>query len=156
MRLVAVVVRYDGSAEDRRCPKGGPVPSTYYVYMLHCAGGSLYTGITTDVVRRLREHLSGAASGARYTRVHPPLGLAALWTAPDRASASRLEYRIKRLTPAGKRALLACPERVSALVGEAGQGAHSEDELLHEVVPQQERERLWQAASMTYQKSRAS
>ncbi len=50
----------------------------YFVYMVRCAGGQLYTGITTDIRRRLREHLSGKEPGARYTRLNPPVELEAL------------------------------------------------------------------------------
>ena len=42
----------------------------YYVYILRCRGGSLYTGITNDVEHRMAAHLSGR--GAKYTRSHPP------------------------------------------------------------------------------------
>ena len=47
----------------------------YYVYMLRCRGGSLYTGMTNDVARRMAMHCSGR--GAKYTRAHPPEVLAA-------------------------------------------------------------------------------
>ncbi len=78
----------------------------YYVYLLRCAGGSLYAGITTDLGRRFREHLGQGVRGARYTRAHPPLGYAGAWTAPDRASASRLEAKLKKLGHGEKEALL--------------------------------------------------
>ena len=65
----------------------------YYVYMLRCRGGSLYTGMTNDVARRMAMHCSGR--GAKYTRAHPPEALAALWRCGDKITASRLEYAIK-------------------------------------------------------------
>jgi putative endonuclease len=79
--------------------------SLWYVYLLECRDGSLYTGIATDVDRRYAEHVAG--KGARYTRAHPPLRLLARFEHPDRAAASRAEYAIKQLTPARKRALCA-------------------------------------------------
>jgi putative endonuclease len=85
-----------------------------YVYMLHCTGGSLYTGITTDITRRLREHAAGRGVGAKYTRAHPPLGLAALWETDDLKMAARIEYRLKRLSPQKKRQLLTCPDRLGS------------------------------------------
>lgn len=95
----------------------------YFVYMLACEGGSLYTGITTDIARRLREHLGGRARGARYTRTHRPQELVALWTCEGRDEASRLEYRIKRLSRSEKEALLAHPLRAGELCGgEEGHG----------------------------------
>jgi putative endonuclease len=79
--------------------------ATWYVYLLECRGGSLYTGITTDVERRYAQHVAG--KGARYTRSHPPLRILARFEHPDRATASRAEHAIKRLAPAQKRALCA-------------------------------------------------
>lgn len=79
----------------------------YFVYMLRCRGGSLYTGIAADMERRLRQHASGGAACAKYTRAHPPEALAALWQAEDHAAAARLEALIKTLSPAKKRLLAA-------------------------------------------------
>jgi len=78
----------------------------YYVYLLRCAGGSLYAGITTDLRRRLREHRGEGGRGAKYTRARKPEGYAGAWTAPDRAAASRLEYRLKQLGSEEKRSLI--------------------------------------------------
>lgn len=75
----------------------------WYVYLLECHDGSIYTGIATDVDRRYAEHAAG--KGARYTRAHPPLRLLGSFEYPDRAAASRAEYAIKQLTPSRKRAL---------------------------------------------------
>ena len=69
-----------------------------YVYILECIGGELYTGITSDIERRLREHKEGGALAAKYTKSHRPRAVAALWSAEDMKSAAKLEYRIKRLT----------------------------------------------------------
>ena len=77
--------------------------SCWYVYLLECRDGSVYTGIATDVQRRYAEHAAG--KGARYTRAHPPLRVLASFQHPDRASASRAEYAIKQLSPLRKRAL---------------------------------------------------
>jgi len=79
--------------------------SCWYVYLIECRDGSVYTGIATDVDRRYAEHVAG--KGARYTRSHPPLRLLARFPHLDRAAASRAEYEIKQLTPARKRALCA-------------------------------------------------
>ena len=65
----------------------------YYVYILRCRDGSLYTGITNDVAHRLRLHRSG--KGAKYTRAHPPEAVAAVWRCGGKAEAARLEYAIK-------------------------------------------------------------
>ena len=78
----------------------------YWVYLLRCADGSLYTGITTDPARRLRQHRGELSGGAAYTRAHPPEEYAALRAVPDRASASREEARIKRLSREEKEQLI--------------------------------------------------
>ena len=67
----------------------------YFVYMLRCRGGSLYTGIAADMEKRLRQHASGGAACAKYTRAHPPEALAALYQAEDHAAAARLEALIE-------------------------------------------------------------
>ena len=73
----------------------------WYLYLIECADGSIYTGITTDVAARYAAHARGA--GARYTRSHPPRQLLGFETHPDRSSASKAEYRIKQLTASEKR-----------------------------------------------------
>ena len=76
----------------------------WYVYILRCGDGSLYTGSTTDVARRFREHQNG--TGARYTRSHLPVALAYTEALHDRSSALRREAAIKRLTRPQKLELL--------------------------------------------------
>lgn len=68
-------------------------PGGWYVYMLRCRGGSIYTGITKDLRARWDAHRSGR--GARYTRSFPPVSTVAAWRAPDRGIAARAEARIK-------------------------------------------------------------
>ncbi|MGV3523048.1 MAG: GIY-YIG nuclease family protein [Candidatus Sericytochromatia bacterium] len=80
----------------------------YTVYILICRDQSLYTGLTTDLSRRLAEHQSGGPKGARYTRARLPVAL--LWHSaplPDRSSAAALEWRLKRLSAAQKRRWIA-------------------------------------------------
>ena len=68
----------------------------WYIYILECSDNTLYTGITTDVNRRLLEHNSG--KGAKYTRMKRPVVLRALFEAENRSEASKEEYRIKKLS----------------------------------------------------------
>ncbi len=75
-------------------------PRRWAVYILRCGDGSLYTGATCDVERRLRQHRSGR--GARYTRSRLPLALVYLERARDRGSALRREAALKQLTRAEK------------------------------------------------------
>ena len=73
----------------------------WFLYLIECADGSIYSVITTDVAARYAAHQRGVA--ARYTRSHPPQRLLGVEAHADRASASRAEYRVKQLTPAAKR-----------------------------------------------------
>lgn len=77
----------------------------WFVYLIECRDGSLYTGVAVDVDKRYAEHASG--KGARYTRSHPPSRLLARFEHPDRSSALKAEYAIKQLSAAAKRALVA-------------------------------------------------
>lgn len=73
---------------------------TWHVYILRCSDDSLYTGITTDIDRRIAQHQSG--TGAKYTRNRGPFALIYHEDFPCRASASRREYEIKSLSRADK------------------------------------------------------
>lgn len=84
--------------------------------MLRCSDLSVYTGITTDVKRRFSEHESAGRKGARYTRVHKPVSLIALWRCEGRSAALKLEYRIKTLKKEQKERLAAGGE-LSAFCG---------------------------------------
>ena len=79
--------------------------SGWFVYLIECVDGSLYTGIATDVARRYGEHVAGR--GARYTRSHPPRLLLGCAAVADRSAALKAEHALRRLDPAGKRAWIA-------------------------------------------------
>ena len=81
------------------------VSKTWFVYLIECVDGSLYTGITVDLAARFEAHREGR--GARYMRLHPPLRMLAAEAHPDRSTSSKAEYRIKQLSPDGKRAYAA-------------------------------------------------
>lgn len=76
----------------------------WYVYILRCADGTLYTGSTTDLPRRLKAHNSG--KGAKYTRSRLPVEFAYWETAEDKAAAFRREAAIKKLTRGEKLSLI--------------------------------------------------
>lgn len=80
--------------------------SLYYVYILRCSDNSLYTGITTDIERRFKEHSDKNKKGAKYTHFHDVKSVEAVWTMPDRSSASKLEYYIKSLSKIEKEKLI--------------------------------------------------
>jgi putative endonuclease len=79
--------------------------ASWVVYMLRCADGTLYTGITTDVTRRIAEHNGGGGAGARYTRNRRPVTLVYMEPADSRAEAARREAAIKQLDRQHKLAL---------------------------------------------------
>jgi putative endonuclease len=85
--------------------------------MLRCADGSLYTGITTDVSRRIAEHNGAGGLGARYTRSRRPVELVYAEGAANRAEAARREAAIKRLDRARKLALCAAVSFPAAVSG---------------------------------------
>ncbi len=67
----------------------------YYVYMVECADKTLYTGIATELERRIEEHNS-SDKGSKYTRMRRPVILVYSEEHPDRSSASKREYVIKK------------------------------------------------------------
>jgi len=81
--------------------------NVYYVYMVRCADDTLYTGIATELGRRIEEH-NTSDKGAKYTRVRRPVELVYSETYPDRSTASKREYEIKKkMSRAEKLALIA-------------------------------------------------
>jgi putative endonuclease len=76
----------------------------FYCYIIECADGTLYTGMTTDIERRLHQHNLGI--GSRYTRSRRPLRLVFVEPQPDRRAAMRRERAIKELPRKRKIALI--------------------------------------------------
>ncbi len=74
--------------------------TSWSVYILRCADGTLYTGIAPDVEKRLQKHNEG--KGAKYTRGRTPVELVYQEPYPNRAEASKREYQIKQLSRAEK------------------------------------------------------
>ena len=77
----------------------------YSVYIVRCGDGSYYTGIATDVERRIAEHES-SPRGAKYLRGRGPLTVVFSKTVGNRSIASRLEFHVKQLDRVGKEALI--------------------------------------------------
>lgn len=68
----------------------------YYTYILRCKDDTLYTGITTDIERRMLEHFEQNEKCAKYTLSHPAKKLEVVWRSDTKALASKLEYHIKK------------------------------------------------------------
>jgi len=78
----------------------------WYVYIVRCADGSLYTGVTTDPVRRINEHNRSKRLAAAYTRARRPVMLVYKERLPDRSMALKREYQIKQMTSRAKEVLI--------------------------------------------------
>jgi len=85
----------------------GPV---WHLYLIECADGSYYTGVTTDVERRYDQHLNG--SGARYTRSHKPVRLLASCAVGTRSEAQKAELAVKKLPKEDKLAAVSMASSV--------------------------------------------
>lgn len=68
----------------------------WYVYILECSDGTLYTGITTDLDKRLKTHNNG--KGSKYCKTRLPVKIKMFYMVENRSEASKEEYRIKQLT----------------------------------------------------------
>ena len=85
----------------------------YYVYMLRCKDNSVYTGITTDLERRMSEHFNKDKKCAKYTKHHDAKKIEMAWETENRILASKLEYHIKKtLSKAQKEELIKNPMKL--------------------------------------------
>ena len=85
--------------------------ATWWVYIVRCADQTLYTGITTDVERRLRMHNGGILGGAKYTRARRPVTLVFSEKVYSNSAAIRRENAIKSMTRDQKEQLIAAKEK---------------------------------------------
>lgn len=89
---------------NRQSPVTNRQSPRWWVYVVRCADGTLYTGVTTDVARRVGQHNAGTAS--KYTRSRRPVELAYRQRAKDRGAALRRELAIKKLSRPAKLKLI--------------------------------------------------
>jgi len=83
----------------------GVVSQSWWVYIVNCADATLYTGITTNVERRVAEHNSESRQAAKYTRARQPVILVYKEACSSRSAAGRRECEIKKMSRAAKEAL---------------------------------------------------
>jgi putative endonuclease len=102
-RSNAVSDRHRLLGRARRKPVTRATRRWWYVYMLECANGALYTGVTTDVARRFAEHQAGSA---QYTRSNPPVNIRYTERKLNRSNALKREAEIKRWSRDEKLAFL--------------------------------------------------
>ena len=84
----------------------------YYTYMLRCKDNSIYTGITTNLNKRIDEHITKGKKCAKYTLTHTVIGFEAAWETEGRSSATKLEYFIKHLKKKQKEDLINYKEKL--------------------------------------------
>lgn len=88
----------------------------YYVYILECSNDALYTGFTTNLERRYKEHTIGSFK-CKYTRSFPPKQMVASWALDlDLAGVLRFEQKIKQMTREAKWALVNAPEKAKDMI----------------------------------------
>ena len=90
----------------------------YYTYMLRCKDNSLYTGITTDIERRLQEHKEKGDKTDKYTKRHEALKMEIAWKSESRVLASKLEYWIKTLPKSEKEELIKNSKKLKIFLSE--------------------------------------
>lgn len=94
----------------------------WWVYLVRCGDGSLYTGITVDVERRFREHTGTGKRGAKYLRGRGPLLLAFKKKIGEKGLALKVERRIKKLGKSKKEALLNSTSMIQGIIERAENG----------------------------------
>ena len=88
----------------------------YYIYIIRCEDNSLYTGITTDLERRMKEHLERGKRGAKYTSSHIAKEMEIAWKTNNKKKASKLEYHIKTLKKFEKEEIIKHPKKLEQLL----------------------------------------
>lgn len=104
----------------------------YYTYMLRCSDNSIYTGMTSNLEKRLNEHLS--KNGAKYTKSHNVIRLEKAWRSRDKSLACKLEYQIKNLTKQQKENLIKGEKLVIFLKGKIDCRKYREVDLKNNII----------------------
>ncbi len=90
----------------------------YYTYMIRCKDNSIYTGITTNLEKRMQEHFTKDEKCAKYTKKHTAIRLERAWKSENRAFASKLEYWIKHLSKLQKENLIKNPKKLEEFLSD--------------------------------------
>jgi len=92
----------------------------WYLYLIRCRDGSLYTGITTNVARRFAEHQGSGDTGAKYLRGRKPLELVFQRKLGSRSLALGVESKVKKLSKARKEELVIADTRIDEIIKQTG------------------------------------
>ena len=95
----------------------------WYLYVVRCRDGTLYTGISTDIDRRLAKHREGAGAGSKYLKGRGPLTLLFQKRLGSRSMALKVENMVKKLSKAKKENLICVPESIEGIVKRANERA---------------------------------
>ena len=90
----------------------------YYTYMIRCKDNSIYTGITTNLEKRMQEHFTKDQKWAKYTKKHTAIRLERAWKSENRVFASKLEYWIKHLSKLQKENLIKNPKKLEEFLSD--------------------------------------
>ena len=90
----------------------------YYTYMIRCKDNSIYTGITTNLEKRMQQHFSKDEKCAKYTKRNTAIRLERAWKSENRVYASKLEYWIKHLNKIQKEELIKNPNNLKIFLSE--------------------------------------
>lgn len=93
----------------------------FFVYVVGCADGSLYTGFAVDVRKRVKEHFLRLPAAAKYTKSHPVKSLELVFALEEKSAALRLEARFKHLSRKQKLSVIEKPDRLFDFLPEAAQ-----------------------------------
>jgi putative endonuclease len=88
----------------------------WYLYVIRCRDGTLYTGISTDIDRRLAEHREGGDAGSKYLKGRAPLTLLFQKRLGSRSLALKVENRVKKLSKAKKEKMICVPGYIEEMV----------------------------------------
>jgi len=95
--------------------------SDWYLYVVRCRDGALYTGISTDIDRRLAEHRGGGDAGSKYLKGRAPLTLLFQKRLGSRSLALKVENRVKKLSKAKKEEMICVPGCIEEIVRRANE-----------------------------------
>ena len=95
--------------------------SDWYLYVVRCRDGALYTGISTDIDRRLAEHRGGGDAGSKYLKGRAPLTLLFQKRLGSRSLALKVENRVKKLSKAKKEEMIYVPGCIEEIVRRANE-----------------------------------
>ena len=90
--------------------------SDWYLYLVRCRDGSLYTGISTDVPRRFAQHQEEGGGGSKYLRGRGPLALVFQKKVGTESLALKVEHKVKKLSKARKERLIGANTRIDEII----------------------------------------